>query len=215
MIGLIGLGGCAALVVVVNVLLPDELLNVDFRNGADPFEVGETASGTFELLTDTYRIEGHDTAGPTTSVGDFERVAHAVGIRVELAEGLEAGTGVGVMCLGSNAQDALVGYGFFIDGEGQYILGRRDPSGRIEFLEQSQDLRINDIQRVSIRCVPDLDGDVAVTGWANGLEVVDLVESDGYVEYAYAGIAVLPGRAGDEVRFASVWARVPDAEWQP
>lgn len=119
------------------------------------------------------------------------------------------------MCLGpaSDGGDELIGYGFFVEPGGDFRLERQDSGGEIESLKQGTDARIETVERVSIMCVPDLDGDVTLIGFANGLEVVVSEDPDGHHVYTYAGLSVQAEQAGTEVRFTRVLARVPDEEW--
>lgn len=118
----------------------------------------------------------------------MSRCPYAVGIRAEVMEITEPGTTVGAMCLGPvEGQDGLAGYGFFLEPGGNFVLGRQDPSGKVEFLEQGTDARIETVERVSVTCVPnDIDPvsggstDVTVVGYANGLEVATTQDQDGY-----------------------------------
>jgi hypothetical protein len=129
----------------------------------------------------------------------------------------EPGTFVGAACLGpAEAEDGLAGYGFYVEPGGDFILGRQDPSGKVEFLKQGSDARIETVERVSIKCVPNDIGpafagstDVTVTGYANGLEVVTTEDPDGYYTYVYAGLTINSEKAGTEVRFTRVWHECP------
>ncbi len=213
----IGVAYVAFIGVVVYKALPNELINVDFREGVEPFEIVESSVATLDHPDGTYRVTVKDTDGPITSLGEFARTAYAIGIRAEVVEITEPGTTVGATCLGPAAEgvEGLAGYGFFVEPGGDFILGRQDPGGGIEFLKQGTDARIETVRRVSVKCVPDLGGDVTLIGFANGLEIVSAEDPDGYRPYTHAGLFVLTERAGTEVRFTRVWARVPDVEWVP
>jgi len=201
---------------LVDQALPNELIMVDFRNGVDPFNLGESSGARFEHVGGTYRVTVKNTDFRlNTSVGEFARTAFAVGIRVEVVEMTRPGTSVGAMCLGpaSDGGDELIGYGFFVEPGGDFRLERQDSGGEIESLKQGTDARIETVERVSIMCVPDLDGDVTLIGFANGLEVAVAEDPDGHHVYTYAGLSVQAEQAGTEVRFTRVLARVPDEEW--
>lgn len=203
--------------------LSDELINVDFRDGVDPFNEGQNSGGIAEHVDGTYRLTDNYAEGFFTSVGDFPRAAYAVGIRAEVVELTEPGTWVGPMCLGSSAEkgQALVGYGFFVEPGGDFVLMRFDTDGSGRSLERGVDTRIDTVRRVSIECVPNGPGpafggstDVTVLGFANGLKIAEAEDPDGYHRYTYAGLS-LQGVLGTEVSFTRVWARVPDEEWMP
>ena len=192
-----------AAIAVASLALPDELLIVDFRDRVDPFEVGENSAVRSEHVDGTYRLTVKDTLGPVTSLGELVRTAYAVGVRAEVVEMSEPGTTVGAMCLGPAAEGApeLAGYGFFVEPGGDYILGRQDPDARIDFLERGTDARIETVEHVSIICAPDLDGDVTLIGFANGLEIVSAEDRGGYTVYTHAGLSVISEQIGAEVRF--------------
>lgn len=221
-------GGLIVSGVVLNETLTNELITVDFRDEADPFEVGENSFFRGDLFEGTYRITVKSAAANTnssvTSLGDFVRTAYAVGIRAEVVEMTEPGTAVAAMCLGPATEGAegLVGYGFWVEPGGDFVLGRQIPDGSLELLEQGEDTRIETVKRVSIQCVPnEIDPafggstDVTVTGYANGLEIVTTQDSDGYRTYTHAGLTVGAEQAGTEVRFTRALARVPDQQWMP
>lgn len=218
-LALVGVGS-----VVLDQVLTDELIDVEFREGIAPFESGQTSSGNrFDHVEGSYRFTIKDVRGPSSSVGEFVRTAYAVGVRAEVVEITERGTTVGAMCLGpAEGEEGPVGYGFFVTPGGEYILGRQTPDQRIEFLEQGTDPRIATVERVSVTCVPSgiepvLGGstDVTVVGYANGLEVVTTQDPNGYDTYTHAGLSVVADQPGAEVRFTRVLARVPDEEWAP
>lgn len=201
---------------LVDQALPNELIMVDFGDGVDPFNLGESSGARFEHVGGTYRVTIKNTDFRlNTSVGEFARTAFAVGIRVEVVEMTRRGTSVGAMCLGpaSEGDDELVGYGFFVEPGGDFRLEREDSGGRLETLKQGTDAKVETVERVSIMCVPDLDGDVTLIGFANGLEVAVAEDPDGHHVYTYAGLSVEAEQAGAEVRFTRVLARVPDEEW--
>ena len=213
-----------AFVTVMVVTLPHELINVDFRERVAPFSVGQNSSGTAELVDGTYRFTVAQAGSPFIGVGRFVRTAYAVGIRAEVAELTEPGTWVGPMCLGPDPEGGQVpvGYGFFVQPGGVFSLERLGPDGSFNPLEHGTDARIETVERVSIRCSPNevkpaFGGSTAVTvtGYVNGLEVVTTQDPDGYNTYTAAGLSVQAERAGTEVRFTRVWARLPDGEWIP
>lgn len=209
----LGVGGY-----LVDRALPNELINVSFEAGVKPFEVGENSFGRADHVEGTYRLTAKTANEPFTSLGDFVRTAYAVGIRAEVVEMTERGTLVGVYCLGPAGEgvEGLVGYGFFVEPGGAFVLGRnQDPGGSNEVLKHGTDARFDEVKRVSLKCVRDLNGDVSLTGYVNGLEVVTDRDPNGYGAYTYAGLTVSGKQAGTEVRFTRVWARVPDEEWMP
>lgn len=203
--------------VIAYIALPNELINVDFREGVEPFEINENSTAKSAHVEGTYRLTVKNANESITSLGEFVRTAYAVGIRAEVVEITEPGTTVGASCLGPapEGMEGLTGYGFFVEPGGHFILGREDPGGRIEFLERGTDTRIETVERVSIICAPGLGGDVSLIGFANGIKIISAEDPDGYRAYTYAGLFVLSERAGTEVRFTRVWARVPDEEWIP
>jgi hypothetical protein len=69
----------------------------------------------------------------------------------------EPGTAVAALCLGPAGEgvEGLAGYGFWVEPGGDFVLGRQDPAGSIELLEQGRDARIETVERVSITCVPN------------------------------------------------------------
>jgi len=194
-----------------------DLLGADFRVGAEPFEVGETSFATFDRVGGTYRITSKVAGQGVTSVGDFVRVAYAVGVRAELVLVTETGTMVGVMCVGPPAGggEGLVGYGFFVEPGGAYTLTRQNQDGNNHVLREGTDTRIDNVERVAIMCAPDFDGSVTLLGFANGLMVATADDPEGYTEYTYAGITVKASHEGTVVRFTRVLARVPDEDWVP
>ncbi len=205
------------LYMVTYIALPHELINVDFREGVEPFNIGETQGARYDHVAGAYRVMVKNTDYRlNTSVGEFVRTAYAVGIRAEVVEMTKPGTGVGVMCLGPAAggQDELVGYGFFVEPGGDFSLERQDPGGMHETLKQGTDARIETVERVSIICAP-AGADVSLIGFANGLKVVVAEDPEGYDVYTYAGLTVEAEQAGTGVRFTRVWARLPDEEWIP
>ncbi len=194
--------------------LTHELIMVDFREGVDPFNIGETEGARYDHVAGTYRITVKNTLFETnTSLGEFNRTAYAVGIRAELVEVTKPGTSVGAMCVGPGAEgaDELVGYGFFVEAGGKYSLVSQDSSASWETLEEGTDDRVTTVQRVSIICAPAGD-DVTIIGFANGLKIVVDEDRDGHDVYTYAGLSVQT-EPGTEVRFTRVVARVPDEEW--
>jgi hypothetical protein len=202
---------------VTFVTLPHELIDVDFRSGVEPFNLGQTPGAIYEHDAGTYRITVKNTDfHSNTSVGELVRTAYAVGVRAEVVEMTEPGTSVGAMCLGpADGVDGLVGYGFFVEPGGDFSLERQDSGGVPESLEEGTDPRIGSVDRVSIMCVPNSQGSVSLVGFANGLEVVSAEDRGGYDVYTYAGLSVQTGEAMTEVRFTRVWARLPDGEWTP
>ena len=211
MLASLGFGGFY----LVNKALVHELIMVDFRDGVDPFNIGESSGARYDHVAGTYRVTVKNTDFPlNTSLGEFARTAYAVGIRAEVVEMTGPGTGVGVMCLGPAAEggDELVGYGFFVEPGGDYSLERHDSGGGLESLERGTDARIETVERVSIICAP-FEDDVSLIGFANGLKIVVAEDLNGHDVYTYAGLTVKDGNAGTEVRFTRVSARVPDEEW--
>jgi hypothetical protein len=204
-------------VAVTFATLPHELIDVDFRSGVEPFNLGQTPGALYDHDSGTYRITVMSTDfHSNTSVGEFVRIAYAVGVRAELVKMTEPGTSVGAMCLGpADGADGLVGYGFYVAPGGDFSLERQDPGGVPELLNEGTDPRIRFVDRVSIMCVPISQGNVSLIGFANGLEVVSAEDRDGYDVYSYAGLSVQTDTAMTEVRFTRVWARVPDDEWTP
>ena len=205
----------AAFIVVISVTLPHGLVDVDFRTGVEPFNLGETQGAMYEHVAGTYRITVKNTDfRSNTSVGEFVRRAYAVGVRAEVVEMTQPGTSAGAMCLGPvEGGEGLVGYGFFVEPGGDFSLERQDSGGVPGTLDQGTDARIDTVDRVSIMCVPNSHGDVLVIGFANGLRIVSAEDRGGYDVYTYAGLSVQTDRAGTEVRFTRVSARVPDDEW--
>ena len=211
MLASLGFGGFY----LVNKALVHELIMVDFRDGVDPFNIGESPGAGYERVAGTYRVRVKGTEFRlNTGLGEFVRTAYAVGVRAEVVEMTEPGTSVGVMCVGPAAEggDELVGYVFLVEPGGNFSLEREDPDGTFEPLEQGTDARIETIERVSIMCAPAGD-DVTLIGFANGLEVVVAEDPDGHDVYTYAGLTVEAEQGGSEVRFTRVWAQVPDEEW--
>ncbi len=206
-----------AFVVITLVTLPHELIDVDFRSGVEPFNLGQTSGATYDQIEGTYRITVTNTDyHSNTSVGEFIRTAYAVGVRVELVEITEPGTNVGAMCLGpTDGAGGLVGYGFYVGPSGDFTLERQDPGGVPETLTDGTAPAIRSVDRVSIMCVPDPRGNVLLIGFANGLKVVSAEDRVGYDVYTYAGLSVQTDEAMTEVRFTRVWARVPDDAWTP
>lgn len=191
------------------------------REGVTPFDIGENSLASFDHPDGTYRVTVKDASEPITSLGEFVRTAYAVGIRADVVEMTEPGTIVGALCLGpADGEEGPAGYGFFVDPGGDYfIIGREDPSGRVEFLKEGTDERIETVQRMSIVCVPnEIDPafggsiDVTVIGYANGLEVATTEDPDGYHRNVYAGLTVVTEKPGTEVRFTRVRARVPERQ---
>jgi hypothetical protein len=211
-------GGRVVSALLLNKALPSQLIMADFRKGVEPFNPAadsfaryDSVEGTFVLTSEANR--------PIMSVGEFGRAADAVGIRAEFVEMAEPGTFVGVMCLSPAEGEGafaggrfLSGYGFLVEPGGHFILARQDPDGSLSSLQQGTDARIDKIQRVSVKCVRE-HGDVSLTGFANGLEVVMAAAPDRFGAYTHAGLIVVAQQAGSEVRFTRVLARVPDKEW--
>ncbi len=221
----------AALAGVAGIVLYDdlkkavtnELINVDFREEVAPFNIGENSVASFDHPDGTYRITVKEASATASSVGEFIRTAYAVGVRVDVVEMTSDGTAVGAACLGpAEGGKGPAGYAFLVEPGGVFVLGRLNPSRRIDFLKQDTDERIETVKRVSIECLPKDIGpafggstDVTVTGYANGLEVATTEDQDGYYTYVYAGLYVVAEQTGSEVRFERVSARVPDGEWMP
>jgi len=177
----IGIAYLALIVVSVKTLSNNELIMVDFREAVDPFNIGESQGAKYDHVAGTYRVRVKNTDFRlNTSVGEFARTAHAVGIRAEVVELAKPGTSVGAMCLGPGAEgeDELVGYWFFVEPGGNFSLERQDSGGRVESLKQGTDARIETVERVSIICAP-AGNDVTLVGFANGLKVVVAEDRDG------------------------------------
>jgi hypothetical protein len=212
----VGFGGLVAAGAVLNKTLTNELIMANFRDGVAPFEVYGDSASKGDNVEGTYRLTVKNADGSTTSLGDFIRRAYAVGVRAEVVEVTEAGTFVGVLCLGpvTEGVKGLAGYGFYVQPGGEFALLRRDPGGSSKVLKEGTDTRVATLKRVSIRCLPN-GANVTVTGYTNGLEVATFQDPNGYHKYDYAGLTVGAKRAGTQVRFTRVWARVPDEQWIP
>lgn len=190
-----------------------ELLATDFGESAEPFEIGATDWATYDLSNGNYRISVTSTL-PTlnTSVGEFTRVAFAVGVRAEVVEVTDSESSVGAMCVGEGAGGGgLVGYGAFVRPGGEYSVERQDADGSLETLAHGTNERIGGIRRVSIMCVPT-GATVTILAFANGVQLATVDDDGGYDSYAYAGLSVRAPR-GAVVRFTSASARVPDDAW--
>lgn len=217
-------GGLVVAGVALNKALPNELIMANFRDGVEPFEVYEDSGSKGDHVEGTYRLTVKNADDSTTSLGDFIRTAYAVGVRAEVVEITEPETILAASCLGSVTEGVkgLAGYGFYVRPGGEFALLRLDPGGNSKVLKDGTDTRVATLKRVSVRCVPNGTNpafggstDVTVTGYANGLEVATFQDLNGYHKYDYAGLTVVAKRAGTEVRFTRVWARVPDGEWIP
>ena len=186
--------------------LEDDLVNVDFRNGSEPFEVGEDEFGSYDLVDGTYRITLKGRRAAT--LGELRRRAYALGVQADLVDVTQPGIQVGVGCVGpASSGEGLVAYVFAVAPGGAFELYRDDL-----LVREGSDPRIQTIRRLSIMCVPGLGDDVFVLALANGLEVVRYVDPSGHAVYTYAVLSV-SGEPGAEVRFTGLWARVPDERW--
>jgi hypothetical protein len=209
-------GGLVVAGMALNKALPNELIMANFRDGVAPFEVYEDSASKGDYVEGTYRLTVKNADDSTTSLGDFSRRAYAVGVRAEVVEVTEPETLVAALCLGSVTEGVkgLAGYGFYVQPGGEFALLRLNPGGSSKALKEGTDAQVATLKRVSVRCLPN-GANVTVTGYANGLEVATFQDPNGYRWYDYAGLAVAAKRAGTEVRFTRVWARVPDAAWIP
>jgi hypothetical protein len=209
-------GGLVGAGVALNKTLTNELIMANFRDGVAPFEVYEDSASKGDHVEGTYRLTVKNADDSTTSLGDLIRTAYAVGVRAEVVEITEPETILAASCLGSVTEGVkgLAGYGFYVQPGGEFALLRLDPGGSSKVLKEGTDARVATLKRVSVRCLPN-GADVTVTGYANGIEVATFQDPNGYHKYDYAGLTVAAKRAGTEVRFTRVWARVPDGEWIP
>ena len=205
-VGVVGLAGL--FYVGLYDYLEDDLVNADFRNGAEPFEVGADDLGTYDLVDGTYRVTPKERGSWALTLGELRRRAYALGVQADLVEVSQPGIAVGVGCVGPSPDgEGLVGYLFTVAPGGDFTLRRNGFS-----VAKGVDPRIHTVRRLGIMCVPDLDGSVFVIGLADGLEVVRYDDPRGLAEYTYALLGVM-GEPGSQVRFTRVWARVPDERW--
>lgn len=189
--------------------LEGDLIDVDFRTGAEPFEVGEDPIAIYEVVDGMYRVTLKH-AGAGLTLGNLRRGAYAVGVRAELVEVSDPEIHVGVGCIGDTAEgDGFVGYLFSVAPGGRFTLDRD-----LQTVREGSDGRIESLRRLSITCVPGTGGEVLVLGFANGIEVARFLDPLGHAGYTYAMLGV-EGAPGTEVRFTSVWSRVPDERWDP
>ena len=188
--------------------LEDDLVDADFGTASEPFEVGEDGAATYEVVEGTYRITLKRQGAWALTLGELRRRAYAIGVQADLLEVTQPGVRVGVGCVGDTPDgEGLAGYLFAVAPGGDFTLLRDGLSVR-----EGSDPRIESVRRLSIICAPGLGGDVFVVGLANGLEIVRYEDASGLAGYTYAMLGVR-GERGAEVRFTSVWSRVPDERW--
>lgn len=211
-----------ALGVWVSIAFPNQLFDVEFATGIEPFREGSYESGAAEHVDGTYRLSNARTDAFARSFGHFERSAYAVGVRAEFERLSEPGTQVGVQCLGpSDDANVPTGYGFFVEPGGGYALMLFLPEEAV-MLQEGTQARFDAVDRVSITCEPTGvaaavggSSDVRITGFANGTQVVSVTDNDGVTEYTAAAILMGGDRVREEVRFTRVSARIPDEGWVP
>ncbi|HET9722246.1 MAG TPA: hypothetical protein VFR44_00210 [Actinomycetota bacterium] len=205
-----------------SIAFPDQLIDVDFANGLEPFVEGSYEHGDAEHVEGTYRITNARTDVFAQSFGDLPRPVNAVGVRAEFERLSEPGTQVGVRCMGpSNDGTVPIGYGFFAEPGGGYALMLFTPDEAVT-LQEGDDAPFEALDRVSITCEPTGiaavvggSSDVRVTGSANGEQVVSVTDHDGVTEYTAVALVMGGDRFSAEVRFTRVSARVPDEGWVP
>jgi uncharacterized RDD family membrane protein YckC len=188
--------------------LEDDLVDADFGTASEPFEVGEDGAATYEVVEGTYRITLNRQGAWALTLGELRRRAYAIGVQADLLEVTQPGVLVGVGCVGDTPDgEGLAGYLFAVAPGGDFTLLRDGLSVR-----EGSDPRIETVRRLSVICAPGVGDDVFVVGLANGLEIVRFEDASGLAGYTYAMLGVR-GERGAEVRFTSVWSRVPDERW--
>jgi hypothetical protein len=199
----------------IDAALPHELLKTDFRQSADPFEVGQDGSIGYDLSDGSYRVTMNSAGERAISYGELVRTAYAIGVRADVAEVTSPKTRVGVLC-GWKTYEGPAGYAFEVAPGGSFNLWQIVAGGS-QVLDSGTDASITTVERVSITCVPVSAGgsDIEVVGYANGSEVARGVDPHGNGKYTWAGLTVVADEEGTEVRFVDASARLPDEQWVP
>jgi hypothetical protein len=202
--------------VLTSVVFTDDLLEVEFRNGSEPFLTGESPDYVIDLVDGTYRIRSRAGAPRgASSFARFPRRAYAVDMSADVVS-VSPTSGFGVASWHSREGD---GYALVAHTDGGVGLVRLEAmsaasgdSGTPLALDEAVSVPTANV-RLRLTCDNSLTGsNVSLVGYVNGERVIEARDPDGFDGFV-AGVLMFQSNTPDgEIRFSRAKAIVTGSD---